>query len=53
VDEFFMVWMIKEKMILLTDDERSVMPYIVEGYREIADKLGNIKNFLLEVRKKL
>lgn len=53
IDKFFMVWMIKEKMVLLTDDERSIMPYIVESYRQIVDKLDNIKNFLIEVRKKL
>lgn len=53
IDKFFMVWLIKEKMICLTDDERSLIPYIVENYREIADKLDNIKNFLAEVRKKL
>ena len=53
IDKFFMVWLIKEKMVLLTDDERSIMPYIVESYREIVDKLDNIRNFLIEVRKKL
>ncbi len=53
IDKFFMVWLIKEKMVLLTDDERSIMPYIVESYRQIVDKLDNIKNFLIEVRKKL
>lgn len=53
IDKFFMVWLIKERMVMPTDDERALMPYIVESYREVVDKLDNIKNFLEEVKKKL
>jgi hypothetical protein len=53
IDKFFIVWLMSEKLLKPTEDEMSVMPYVIEGYRDIVDKLGNIKNFLVEVRKKL
>ena len=53
IDKFFLVWLVRERMLRLSDDEISVMPYVVENYRDIVDKLDNIKNFLEEVRKKL
>lgn len=53
VDKFLLVWFINIGYIRLDDDERAMIPYIVEQYREILVKIEEMKDFLKEVQKVL
>ena len=50
IDNFLFVWCLKEKYLILNDAERALVPYIVENYREIIEKLDGIKDFMSKVR---
>ena len=43
IDKYFFVKLIDSGVVSLTDDDRSLIPYIVEQYREILSVLNNIK----------
>ena len=53
IDGFFLTWLIKDKMVLISDDERAMMPYILLNYRENVLKLEKIQNFLIKLRRLL
>ena len=54
VDGIFLTWLIKDKMVgVLTDDERAMIPYVLENYRENVIKLEQIQDFLRKLREKL
>jgi len=53
IDKFFFVWLIKERMLMLNDDERALVPYVVEHYRDIVDKLDGMNNFMSKLREAL
>lgn len=53
IDRYFLTWMLREKMIHLTDYEFSVIPYITDKYRDILEELKEIDLFLKKVKEKL
>lgn len=53
IDKYFLAWLIRDKYIHLTDYERSVIPYIIDRYRNILIELKSINNFLLKLKEKL
>ena len=46
VDKFTIVHLIKSGKIILTDDDRAYMPYIVQQFREIADEIQEMNLFI-------
>ena len=46
VDKFTLVWLVKTGKLVLTDDDRAYMPYIVQQYREICDELIEVNAFI-------
>ena len=53
VDKFTLVWLVKNGRLVLTDNDRAYMPYIVEQYREICDKVTEINGFIRKAVKKI
>ena len=53
IDKYFLVWLIKTGKLVLNDDDRACMTYIVHQYREIGDKLSDINGFMRKVSEKL
>jgi hypothetical protein len=45
VDKYFIVWLIKQKMLKLDDENLALVPYISELYRELLVKLDEVKDF--------
>jgi len=45
VDKYFIVWLIKQKMLKLDDENLLLVPYISELYRELLVKLDEVKDF--------
>jgi hypothetical protein len=52
IDAAFLVFMIRRGMVL-TDQDRSYIPYIQERYRKINFNLNDIEDFLIKVEEKL
>jgi hypothetical protein len=53
IDKFLIVWFIKSGKLILTDDDRASMTYIVHQYREIGEKIIEINGFMRKVSQKL
>lgn len=53
VDKFLLVYLIKIGKLILTDDDRAYMPYIIEQYREIKSIVEEMNGFLREAVKKM
>ncbi len=53
IDKFLLVWLVKTGRLILTDDDRACMTYIVHQYREIVEKLQEINGFMRKVSEKL
>lgn len=53
IDKFFLVWLIKIGYLILSDNDRAYMPYIVSQYREILAGVDEIKTFLNKVKRSL
>jgi len=53
VDKFTLVWLVKNGRLILTDDDRAYMPYIVSQYREICDKINDINGFIRKAVEKI
>lgn len=53
IDQYFLTWLIKEKYLLLEDEDRSQIPYIVEKYREYCANLDELKQFTEHLKEKL
>lgn len=53
IDKYFLVWLIKSGKLVLTDDDRACMTYIVHQFREIGEKLIEISGFMRKVSKRL
>lgn len=51
----FLVWLISEGYVSLTDEERSVIPYIINNYRDILSGLKDpdMRQFLYEIKEKI
>jgi len=50
IDKYFLIWLIKEGLFTLSDDDRILVPYIIEQYRECLDKLNDIRPFLIKLK---
>jgi hypothetical protein len=46
IDKFFIVYLIRKGFLLLQDDERAYMPYVVDNYRDIVLKFNEISDFI-------
>lgn len=53
LDIAFLTWLLKDKLIRLNDDERAMIPYVVDKYRENVLQLESIQDFLNKLRKML
>lgn len=53
IDKFFIVFLIRYGYLQIDDDERSVIPYVVENYREIITKFEEIPDFILKIKEKM
>lgn len=50
IDPFFLMWLIKDRMIWLSDNEEVMIPYIMENYRKNIIRLEEIQIFLKKLR---
>ena len=50
IDKFFMIWLIKMKLLKLDDDNLSLVPYISDHYREVVVQLDDIGVFLNKLK---
>jgi len=50
IDPFFLMWLIKDRMIWLNDQEEAMIPYIIENYRKNIIRLEDIQIFLKKLR---
>jgi len=53
INAHFLVWLLKERMFRLDDNDRSVIPYVIENYRIISQKLDEVKDFCDKMKEKL
>ena len=53
IDKYLLVWLVKTGKLVLNDDDRACMTYIVHQYREIGEKLQEINGFMRKVGEKL
>jgi hypothetical protein len=51
IDKFFIVYLIRKGFLLLQDDERSYMPYVVDNYRQIVLNFNEIPDFIGRIDK--
>ncbi len=52
IDKIFIVWLIKKGYFYLSDDEKMLVPYIVDNYRDLFVKLDEMGDFLKKVERK-
>ena len=53
IDKYLLVWLVKTGKLVLNDDDRACMTYIVHQYRKIGEKLQEINGFMRKVGEKL
>ena len=53
IDKFFVVLLIRHGYIVLNDDERMMMPYVVGNYRDMVEKIEETNGFIEKVKEKL
>lgn len=53
IDKYFLVFLMNEGLLHLTDDERPLLPYIIEHYRDIKESLKNVNGFILKLKEKI
>jgi hypothetical protein len=53
IDKYFLVWLLYNKYFVLTDDEKVLVPLIVERYREYAVEMEELREFMEKVEVKL
>lgn len=53
INAYFLVWLLKERMFMLSDDDRAVIPYIIENYKLISQKLDEAKNICSKMKETL
>jgi hypothetical protein len=51
IDKFFLIYLIRKGFLMLEDDERALLPYVVENYREIVLKFNDISDFITKIDK--
>ena len=52
IDQFFLVWLMRRGLVIVGEDERAQIPYIVERYREYLTMLNKVEmmGFLEKLR---
>jgi len=53
IDGYFLTWLLYSRLIWLSEDEKSILPYIIKQYRENVSKLLNINDFLKKLKEVL
>lgn len=53
IDHFFLTWLIYDKMVVLSDEDRAVIPYILDKYRDTLTDIKNIRPFIKEMKKRI
>ena len=53
IDGFFLTWLMYSKAVMLSEDEKALIPYVLQNYRENIVKLTDLNSFLKKVREKL
>ena len=53
IDKFFVVFLIRYGYFTIDDDERPLMPYITEHYRDILEKMKETNGFIEKIKEKL
>lgn len=53
VDKIFIAWLIKKGFFYLNDNEKCLVPYIIDNYRDMYVKLDEMKEFTKKIEKKL
>lgn len=53
IDKFFFVWLIKNGMVYLDDNDKAQIPYITTQYREILAEIDEINGFFNKLRRSL
>jgi hypothetical protein len=53
IDKIFVVWLIKKGYFYLNDDEKPLVPYIVDNYRDLYVKLDEMNGFIDKIERKM
>ena len=53
IDKYFLVWLIKRKYLILNDNDRSLLPLIVENYRDYLNDLDSFKNLMIKIEDRI
>ena len=49
IDKIFLAWLIKKGYYVLSDYDRSILPYVVDNYREMYVKLEKMNSFIRKI----
>ena len=50
IDGFFLTWLMYSKAVDLSEDEKALIPYVLQNYRMNIDKLRDLNAFLRKLR---
>ena len=53
IDGYFLTWLLYSQLVNLSEDEKSLIPYIMKNYRENVSKLLDVNDFLKKLKEKL
>lgn len=50
IDKYFLVWMIRDKFLILEDNDRALINMIIREYRDLCADLKQMDNFIKKIR---
>ncbi len=53
IDKYFLVWLIDQGVVRLTDQDRAMIPLIVDNYREYLEKVKRIETFMVRIKESI
>ena len=53
IDTPFLTWLIYERYLVLTETEKSLIPLVINNYRDLVAEIRSIENFLNSLKNKL
>jgi len=53
IDKIFVIWLIKSGKFYLSDEDKILVPYVVDNYRKLYIKLEEINDFVIKVKEML
>lgn len=53
IDHFFLTWLIRDKMVILSIEDRAVIPYILDKYRDTIQDMKTIRPFIKKMKEKI